>query len=280
MLIRNILSRNMTTIPICTVKRLEKSDRVQISLEHLHIIDQPSNTTKANDNTNIKRIYNLDRLKSEEVGRTIARLSTNIGKPLHKKLKKKDKNAAFPEINIKLFRNGVEVNDSDSNEHAWFSADELQIGNIKYKIEVNLPEVKSLKIPTYFMPGYATFPKIELEFSNYDDCIVDWYRELSLTEQNHTNIEKSLLPANYNKLHCTKIVTPESVHIHTGQSYIPVKDDIGCFLKVRCTPAKDGRRGKAVEIVSTSTVASCPKPSPLEKRYLETQNQCSRDRLV
>ena len=244
-----VMSQNMDRIPVLTVKNVESQERIEISVEHL------TNDTK--------RTYNLCRTKSEEVGVSITRLATNIGKVVHKKLKKSNKSAPFPEINIKLLgENGIEIDDSVVNEDAWLHAKTAVIEDAKYKIEINPPEVKLLKLQKYFMAGYKIFPLIELQFATIQDSYIEWYREIKTIEQsNHVN-EKE---ANFE-------------HVFSGEVYTPVNNDIGCRLKVKCTPKSGDRSGNAEEVVAEVAVSSHPGTSPLEKRYLETACVCSENR--
>lgn len=156
-----------------------------------------------NADAGIDRVFNLQRMVSETIDATFARIRTNIDKELKKghggKKKKPARNApgnqeggcsvmpvellTVPSTEIQTWLDFIAfVEQSDSKTT-------LKIGERKYAVTFNDPYVSQMSLPAVILIGYNCYPsRFEVVFAERDQCSFQWYRALPIPgEQNASN---------------------------------------------------------------------------------------------
>ncbi|XP_076003276.1 2',5'-phosphodiesterase 12 [Genypterus blacodes] len=200
--------------------------------------------------------------QGEELGKVLARIAKHkVRGQTKKKLKKntsQQQPAEVPEPAVaKLYYNGDAVPEDARNSDAWLDGAVLHIGNDKYSIQRNAPTFTTAELPASLLAGFPVCPKLEMEFGNLQDCEFTWYIE---NASNKSSAEGSDLPdqdSGWTEMGCKRV-------------HVPSNNDIGCKLKLRCTP-KDGlRSGSAKEIVSVGAVEAGPGTCTFDNRHMYT----------
>ena len=250
-----------------------------------------------------ERVYNFDRLKSEEVQTTIERMETNISKKaftvgLKKRMKKAmaavadgDAANAAPvldtTVKVSLLHNGSYVDPDVPNTEAWIEGATLKVGDLKYEVCVNLPNVRSMKLPESILSGFPTYPKIDAEFVNLDECKFSWYKKRDKADGGKCQEDSPMdcacdgdrpsgspggVARKKQRLSASDAEDEkEWQQVNTGYCYMPSSEDIGSPLRVVCLPTDDGRFGEASSAVSKFPVSAGPGYCPFERRHLFTQ---------
>jgi len=261
-------------------------DRIQISFKF------PPNDHNA-------RVYNFDRLKSEELEKTLTRISANVSRVVNKKVKKKFKSVesetALPELDVVLLHDqDILVNKFEPNEDAWLDGRCLKIDNYRMLIYVNVPTIRRLELPEIVMIGCAIRPLICVEFGTETDCHYVWFRKTVANEASTNISEKSLSNSDMqltdgSTRNCSEVehfsksdgslrsrngqeLEQEDLgsweEIYRGRVYLPVSADEGCYLKLECYPVCGNRVGEVVKVVAKKSVIKGPiGHCPFEKRH-------------
>lgn len=159
-----------------TVRMVDSEERVHISLRY-------------GLEGKKERIFNVDRLQNEELGKCLARLQANVTNKLCKSKKKKKQKvtehaagaataeqlADEPVVELGLFRDHVRLDETVWNKDAWREGSVLHIDSEKLPIIFNPPKIKSLKLQECFMAGFPIFPRLQLEFVDLELCEMCWY---------------------------------------------------------------------------------------------------------
>ena len=233
------------------VKTIEEGERMQISF------DFALKSGKL-------RAFNFNRSMTEEVGKTLTRMTENINKQVLKGLKKKKKKQAATEsadieeklVSVQLFKKGIEVQSTEATGTAFTDDTTLIIDDIHYDVDVNTPAVSNLQLPQHIMPGFCVFPKVELEFSSLKECEFEWFIETSTSEASAS-------------------ASPESVWVSVQNTFgfTPLNEHIGKKVRVRCTPRNANKLGESFETVSESEVSSSPGFCPYMTRHEFTKSK-------
>ncbi|GFY50408.1 2',5'-phosphodiesterase 12 [Trichonephila inaurata madagascariensis] len=170
------------------------------------------------------------------------------------------------EIDVYLKQNDSILNANIPNCEAWAQSSKLVIGDIVYEVNYNPPTVKSLNLPDFMICGCPIRPHFIFECASMTDSVFKWYRSVS------EEIGKKLLNEN-----STEIVIENERYwekIHEGYMYIICTSDIGCFLKVVCSPKLNGRSGPDCSVESKTVVEVVPNKFPFEERQEYTRTFC------
>ncbi|GIY26771.1 CCR4-Not complex 3'-5'-exoribonuclease subunit Ccr4 [Caerostris darwini] len=170
------------------------------------------------------------------------------------------------DIDVCLMQNDCVLDSNISNCEAWPQASALSIGDVIYEVSFNIPSVKNLNLPDFLISCCALRPHFELESASQNDSIFTWYRSIS------EDYGKSLLQNKNNE-----ILVGNGKYwkkIHEGYVYFISTDDIGCFLKVVCTPKLNDRTGPECSVESKAVVEAAPE-FPFEERQEHTRTFCN-----
>ena len=197
----------------------------------------------------------MQRTKTELLAKVLTRIGlSSSGKKKAKKAKNEaDLQDAKPK-KATLWYDGVSVDENLPNKDAWKDGSVLKIDQQSYRVELNPPTILSLQLPTSFMSGFPIFPTIELDFAEKQYCSYKWSKSIS---QDVTE--------------ASKFGEIEWEMVGTHFCYTPTVHEVGCYLRLECTPAS-AQRSSAVKSEATSsvTVAAGPGESPFDARHLYT----------
>ncbi|KAF8774889.1 2' like protein [Argiope bruennichi] len=220
--------------------------------------------------------FKLERPKDEKVEETLTRIKLKA--ELHHKKEiirqyysasgRSIQNDISKEIDVSLMQKDSVVDCNMPNIEAWSLASALNIGDIVYEVSYNPPTVKNLNLPEYILSGCAIRPNFFFECASLQESTFTWYRS---TEANSINqlIDNDVIEENgkYWK------------KIHEGYIYFTCTEDVGCYLKVVCTPVQDGRRGLESSVESKTVVEVAPDKFPFEERQENTNCFCEDDSI-
>ncbi|EDO45845.1 predicted protein [Nematostella vectensis] len=200
---------------------------------------------------------NMQRAKTEQLKKSLARISLSANQKSRKKDKKAgkgNKDISIPSASLTF--EGSLLDEDLPNVEAWKDGSVLIIGEEQFSVLVNPPTVLSLFLPSHIMVDFPVYPVIKLEFAELKYCMFEWFRS--------ENPEPSAasLPS------VTECAWEE---VGTEFCYKPCLQDIGCYLKLVCTPSRqDPTNGLKAETVSPIRVAAEPGRCPFENRHLYT----------
>lgn len=120
--------------------------------------------------------------QDETLGKVLARISNGILKSQVKVKKSKKKKGQqpceAPELTVvKLYYGEDEVPDTALNSEAWQDGAVLQVGDVKYSVQRNVPTFTTAELPVSLLAGFPVCPKLEVEFGNLQDSEFTWYKE-------------------------------------------------------------------------------------------------------
>ncbi|CAH1175936.1 unnamed protein product [Phaedon cochleariae] len=207
-----------------------------------------------NEDLKIDRQFNFCRKLSENVEVFLSRVTTNVGKIVNKKSKKKMKK----ENNIQLDQTVTALlylGDKEL-EKTKLCSDVFQIGNHNivfklldrnYEVIINSPWVDSMSLPMSILANFPTYP------SKFDTVFTD--KELS-----EFTWSKSVDDTTW-------------THVGKGFIYIPTNEDINHYLKLSCVPKNENSEGPTAEAVSVCKVDASPGQCPFETRHNFTRER-------
>lgn len=203
--------------------------------------------------------------QDETVGKVLARIANSItkgqGKAKKSKKNKGQQPCEAPEPTVvKLFHGGGEVEESVLNSEAWQDGAVLQVGDLKYSVQRNAPTFTNAELPASLLAGFPVCPNLEVEFGNLQDSEFTWFKE------NSSNTTSSAgLPGQ-------DPVWTEAGH---GRVLVPSNQDIGCRLKLHCTPKEGDRSGPVKELVSVGAVEAGPGVCTFDNRHMYTSKEAA-----
>ena len=276
--------RTMCEMAKVFVRSVENEERLQITFRYHPDNQQPLAQ---------QRVFNFDRLKREDLERTMTHITTKINKVVLKRLRRKNKtldvDVTPADVRVFLSEDGSEISPSEPNVSAWIEGRCMQIEDQQFHVCVNVPAVRKLSLPQLLMVGFPVYANINLEFADVSDCEFTWYRmNDGETVASHEESEESGSVSNNDAegqesdvtKNCKK-TKKSAVKIFVGRVYIPTQEDVGCQLKLECLPIRGEDIGEMVSMVSSVAVQSGPIIScPFEKRHKFTEQLTSGDRSV
>ncbi|XP_038135593.1 2',5'-phosphodiesterase 12 isoform X2 [Cyprinodon tularosa] len=200
--------------------------------------------------------------QDEALGKVLTRISNAIAKNQTKAKKSKKKRdeqlseAAEPAV-VKLFFGGTEVPDTLPNSEAWQDGAVLQVGEVKYRVQRNAPTFSTAELPRSLMAGFPVCPKLEVEFGNLQDCEFLWFKEKQTNPSPEAQEESPSQGGEWMQVGCERVLVPSN-------------QDIGCRLKLLCTPKDGHRRGQTRELVSVGAVEAGPGVCTFDNRHAYT----------
>lgn len=162
--------------------------------------------------------------------------------------------------NICLFENNKLVDERTPNITAWSQASTLKIGDAIYEVHFNTPFVKSMTLPDYIICGCILRPHFIFELATLEDSIFAWYRSRS------NDVDKDGCDIT------------EWVKVCDTFHYLVSPEDVGCYLKVVCSPRNGNKVGLDFVSVSKNVVESGPEIFPFAERHVYTKEICDKDR--
>ena len=207
----------------------------------------------------VEREFNMSRKSSEPISTSVQRMKSNILKAANKK--KKGLSVTNPDdINVQVFKSAdAWTGESACGDVFTNPATSIKIGDIDYKILINSPTVKQLKLNSTILTGYPTMPVVDCDFCDPTQCQFTWYKQLN---------------AEHPDLSCKKrkrLTSLEFVKAGEGRVFVPDEDCEGCRLKVVCLPSNGTEVGHPVESVSNAVMSGPKQCHFLESHKLTSQ---------
>lgn len=152
------------------------------------------------------------------------------------------------------------------NNEAWSQASMMTIGGVDYEVNYNTPFVKNLSLPEFIIPGCIIRPHCILECATLKDSAFTWFRSITKNHASKLKCDKS------NKI----LIENENywLQICEGLFYSVSSEDVGCLLKVICTPKLNKLVGPDYSAQSKTTVEPVPNIYPFEERQEYTKSYC------
>ncbi|XP_041810229.1 2',5'-phosphodiesterase 12 [Chelmon rostratus] len=200
--------------------------------------------------------------QDEAVGKVLLRISNNSSKG-QGKAKKSKKNKGqqpceTPEAPVvKLYYGGDEVAGTVLNSEAWQDGAVLQVGDVKYSVQRNAPTFTTAELPVSLLAGFPVCPNLKVEFGNLQDCEFKWFKESVPNTSPEAAGEAPGQDSSWTEVGC-------------GRVHVPSNEDIGCRLKLCCTPKDGSRSGPAKELVSAVAVEAGPGVCTYDNRHAYT----------
>jgi 2',5'-phosphodiesterase len=176
------------------------------------------------------RQRNLDRPKTELLERPLLRISKSAFAPAEaKNAANRAKQRQIQDAMLAALYAGPSQEhpvidpSSVSNEEAWLHGRLLAVGGFQYLVDLNPPTVDRLELNGQVAVGVPLVPMVELQFAELNACFWQWQRKSIGDDNEWIDIKKAF---------------------HHG--YVPTQDDLGCVLRVACTPAAGMRQGDTV----------------------------------
>ena len=119
-------------------------------------------------------------------------------------------------INVNVLHNGEKVENNLVNEKVWVEGTVLRIADESFHVELNVPNITSMKLPKTLVSAFPCYPKVDTEFVDLNCCKFTWYREKIVEEDAGKKSKKK---------GGKKIEEWEMVH--SGHTYTPSNSDIG-----------------------------------------------------
>ena len=206
----------------------------------------------------------MQRNKTEILSKALTRIELSSKKKAKKAKKNADCNETgdAEEGNASLWLNGELVDSSLTNETAWRDGATLKIGSETFTVEVNPPTVTALSLPDNIMSGFPVIPFLQLEFGEKQYCRYKWYKST-----NNSDEQASSVPTSPNEILDWEEVGSDFL-------YTPSMLDVGCYLKLTCTPGNARRVSNvASQMTSSVTVAAGPGFCPFDARHMYTKKE-------
>ncbi|XP_055616221.1 2',5'-phosphodiesterase 12 [Toxorhynchites rutilus septentrionalis] len=234
----------------------------------------------ASDRYRIDKVFNFCRNITENIDASLERMKANIEKEVKKKVNKKKKNKSAPpmpqadttehvqeglpavEVSFFDYLKKQDIKDMTISDLLIKLEDTdqiiLKILDDEFRIDFNSPSVQIITLPQSILAGFYVYPsKLEMVFAEKELSEFEWFRGAMPKSNNARQIEWH--------------------SVGKGFSYLAKSEDIGCHLKVVCTPKNSQKTGAQSEIVSTTKVEAGPGQCPFEVRHLFTQNKLSNE---
>ncbi|RVE72565.1 hypothetical protein OJAV_G00039790 [Oryzias javanicus] len=128
------------------------------------------------------------------------------------------------------------------------------VGDVTFSVHRNPPTFTTAELPLSLLSGFPVCPKLEVEFGNLQDSEFMWFKEnpASTSPEDRPDLDSSWTQVG-------------SLRVH-----VPSNQDIGCRLKLRCTPKEGERSGLAKDLVSVSAVEAGPGVCTFDNRHAYT----------
>lgn len=256
------------------VRSVPGEERLQISLKYSLPLGP-----------NVKEhVFNFDRMQSEELQRSLQRITANITNVIKKKTKKKKKKAnngneggaasvdqeEEPQLPVCMIDtvSGDAIKEFIPNHEAWAERNQLQIGEATYTIQINTPTVLKMSLPSVIMADFQVYPKLDIEFADLNKCRFDWFVEKDTDIIEKTDDHESVASAP------KKAKTgdePDWTKVHEGLFFTPGQEHVGRRIKLVCKPSDGKRDGEEFSTKNGMTVSAGPGHCPFMDRHKHTK---------
>lgn len=227
-----------------------------------------------NETVGVNRQFNFERRTVETVQCFLSRVTANLEKIVTNKVKKKRKKCEENEesftVSVELLSNENEiVADSALCKDVFFSNPspgclKLRMMGLDYLVSINSPWIDSISLPSSIMVGFPVYAStFEAKFADRTLSSFMW-KKLVTPPDDSSSMEKKMEA----KVKTTKGTWTD---LDEGYIYIPKIIDMGCRLKVECTPKNSEKTGPLIECESESVVEAGPGFCPFENRHMYTQ---------
>jgi hypothetical protein len=269
-------------------------------------IDQKENraaiSVRCKINENSIKELNLNRELNEEISATFQKLYANYAKHVslsahktaqHKKLKKDDSNedgSSIEKLNLDGDPLPLSLHDLDNNQlplstknrDAWQEDFVFKLRDQVFRVNVNLPSVKAIKLPKLMIAGLPTLIKIDIDSDHSEDLITQnsvfaWYSSDLTFNQEELDASKAAAGKK-------KPVTPNLSNVKwelleegVGKRFhLLEKTCANKYIKVECRPSDGKRSGVVVDYVSTGLVRE---PVELENTPMFQSHALTKEKL-
>ncbi|GFY50405.1 glucose-repressible alcohol dehydrogenase transcriptional effector [Trichonephila inaurata madagascariensis] len=152
------------------------------------------------------------------------------------------------------------------NIEAWSQASKMSVGGIDYEVTYNIPYVRNLSLPEFIIPGCIIRPHCLLECATFNDSIFTWYRSITKDDASKLKLDPNTKILNENENYWLRI--------HEGLFYSVSFEDIGCLIRVICTPKQNKLVGLDCSVQSKTTIEAMSNKYPFEERQEYTKLFC------
>ncbi|XP_028303774.1 2',5'-phosphodiesterase 12 isoform X2 [Gouania willdenowi] len=203
--------------------------------------------------------------QDEPLGKVLARISNGVIKSQNKAKKSKKSRGETPggavEVPglVKLYLGGEEVPETVLNSEAWRDGAVLQVGAVRYSVQRNAPTFTVAELPSSLLSGFPVCPKLEVEFGAVDDSEFTWFKDMPSSVDGGPSVDQEGVWSE---------VSRERV-------FVPSNQDIGCRLRLRCTPRDGTRRGLPKDLLSAGAVEAGPGVCTFDNRHAYTRRETS-----
>lgn len=226
-----------------------------------------------NESVGVNRQFNFERRTIETVQCFLSRVTANLEKIVANKVKKKrkkcDDNGEKVTVSVELLSNDNEiVPESAICKDVFFpntstGSLKLRMMGLDYVVSINSPWVDSISLPSSIMVGFPVYAStFEAKFA--DRLLSSFFWKKLITSSGDSS------PARQNKESKASTVKGSWADLGEGYVYVPTVTDVGCQLKVECTPKNAEASGPVVECESVSVVEAGPGFCPFENRHMYT----------
>ncbi|KAM9859791.1 2',5'-phosphodiesterase 12 [Aulostomus maculatus] len=202
--------------------------------------------------------------QNEALRTVLERISFNAARGPGKAKKSKIPKGAQVELEpllVKLlYLDGSEVPVTLLNSEAWQDGSVLQVGDIQYSVSRNAPTFTVAELPVSLLAGFPVCPKLQIEFGHLQDCEFKWYKENIPNESPEAVGGQPGQASSWTEVGCSRV-------------YVPSVQDIGCRLKLSCTPKDGGRHGVTKDLVSMGAVEAGPGVCTFDNRHMYTSKE-------
>lgn len=160
------------------------------------------------------------------------------------------------EKKVVLLKDNVQV---DEEQICQTLIDENSVLNLdvygnSYTVKINMPWIQSIALPSSILAGFPTYPcKLEWLHCDKTQSLFHWYRQAPKNKWDK---------------------------VGEGFFYLPTSEDIGCKLKIVCTPVNNRMTGPVVEVESPVAVEAGPGKCPFDYRHEFTKEKLEGKRFL
>ncbi|PSC75583.1 2, 5 -phosphodiesterase 12 [Micractinium conductrix] len=148
-----------------------------------------------------------------------------------------------------------------TNEEAWRHGRLLRVGGTQYQVVLNPPFLARMEVHAAAFVGIPLMLVVQLHFAEEEACRWAWYRQQ---------------PGS---------AAWEPIPGVTSRRYTPAPEDVGCHLRVECTPARPSSEPGEEAVLGEGGFADCgpvgvpPAPAAVAPRHALTRQQTAAPEL-
>lgn len=204
-----------------------------------------------NPDLKVDREFNFSRRLSEPVSNFLERVNANVEKVLKKKRKKVAVDEYPEKIGATLLLNNTEISGELECSQVFAPENDvvLKVLDNEFKIIINSPWIQTIALPKSILANFPVYPsKFESIYTNKRLSTFTWYKSGNKNGWTETG---------------------------TGFIYVPLNEDINCFLKLCCIPKNETKEGPPIEVISDVIVQASPGECPFDLRHQFTKQRAT-----